>query len=96
MRIEPGVAYGNIKAKIGYEVLEGDGSRAFQTPLATLHAFNGLTDQFLTTPPDGLEDLFLSLAASLPGEGVFSNLTFKAGFGDPGLVSWFEEEARKP
>ena len=79
-RIEPGVAYKNIKLKAGYEVLEGNGATAFQTPLATLHKFNGLTDQFLTTPPDGLEDLYLSLAAPLPGENWLSGLTFKAGY----------------
>lgn len=79
-RIEPGIAYTGIKLKAGYEVLEGDGTKAFQTPLATLHKFNGLADKFLTTPSDGLEDLFLSLDAPLPGEGLLSDLTFKAGY----------------
>jgi hypothetical protein len=79
-RIEPGISYTDVKLKAGYEVLEGDGTDAFQTPLATLHGFNGLTDQFLTTPPDGLEDLFLSLDAPLPGEGLLSGLTFKADY----------------
>ncbi len=79
-RVEPGVAYNNIKLKAGYEVLEGDGTSAFQTPLATLHKFNGLADQFLTTPPDGLEDLYLSLDVPLPGEGWLSDLAFKAGY----------------
>ena len=79
-RVEPGVAYGKAKLKLGYEVLEGDGTTAFQTPLATLHKFNGLTDQFLTTPPDGLEDLYLLFDAPLPGEGWLSGLSFKAGY----------------
>lgn len=79
-RIEPGIAYDGFKLKAGYEVLEGDGTNAFQTPLATLHKFNGLTDQFLTTPPDGLEDLYLSFDAPLPGEGWLDDLTFKAGY----------------
>ena len=78
-RIEPGIAYGKAKVRLGYEVLEGDGTTAFQTPLATLHKFNGLTDQFLTTPPDGLEDLYLLFDAPLPGEGWLSGLSFKAG-----------------
>lgn len=43
----------------GYEVLEGDGTTGFSTPLATLHAFNGWADTFLTTPADGLENLYL-------------------------------------
>lgn len=33
----------------------------FRTPLATLHAFNGWADKFLTTPPAGLNDLFLGI-----------------------------------
>ena len=79
-RVEPGVAYDGAKAKLGYEVLQGDGTSAFQTPLATLHSFNGLTDQFLTTPPDGLQDLYLSLDAPLPGEGWLSELSLQAGY----------------
>jgi hypothetical protein len=46
----------------GIERLGGDADRAgrmFRTPLATLHAFNGRTDKFLTTPPGGLTDLYL-------------------------------------
>lgn len=46
----------------GLESLGGDASvagRAFRTPLATLHAFDGWADQFLSTPDAGLEDLFI-------------------------------------
>ncbi len=39
---------------VGYEYMEGDGTRAFSTPLATLHKFDGWADKFLTTPPNGL------------------------------------------
>ena len=48
--------------KIGHETLEGNGVNALQTPLATVHAFNGWTDQFVgapggsETPADGLVD----------------------------------------
>jgi hypothetical protein len=49
----------------GHERLEGDGNHAFQTPLATLHAHNGWTDQFLTTPADGLIDTHLAAGTSL-------------------------------
>jgi len=46
---------------LGFESLGGDnahGGSAFRTPLATLHAFNGWADMFLTTPDAGLEDFF--------------------------------------
>lgn len=45
--------------KLGWEVLSGDGRFAFQTPFATLHAFNGWADRFLTTPVNGLDDLYV-------------------------------------
>ncbi len=64
---QAGVGLKWFTVKAGYEVLEGDGVYAFQTPLATLHAHNGWTDKFLVTPADGLEDATLSLEASLAG-----------------------------
>ncbi len=39
------------------ERLEGNDARGFTTPLATLHAFQGWADVFLTTPADGVRDL---------------------------------------
>jgi hypothetical protein len=50
----------------GLEILSGDGVRAFQTPLATLHKFNGTADIFANaTPPDGLEDRYVKLYAPI-------------------------------
>ncbi len=53
-------------AKVSYESLEGDGTRGFTTPLATVHAFNGWSDAFVSPGGnksfvDGLEDLNVSL-----------------------------------
>ncbi len=48
----------------GYEVLGADKGAAltsFQTPLATLHKFNGWADKFLVTPPNGLRDAYGSI-----------------------------------
>jgi len=45
----------------GYEHLGGDGVRGFATPLATLHAFQGWADVFLTTPADGVDDASIAL-----------------------------------
>lgn len=47
-----------IGGRLGQETLGGDGTRGFQTPFATLHAFNGWADRFLTTPTSGLVDLY--------------------------------------
>ena len=61
-----GGAFKPVTVKAGYEVLGGnlkDGQ--FNTPLATLHKFNGWADQFLSTPTAGLEDLYLQLNGKL-------------------------------
>lgn len=50
----------------GYEELGSDnGVAAFQTPLATLHAFNGWADMFLTTPANGLRDTYAGIGRSI-------------------------------
>jgi len=50
----------------GYEELGSDGGvAAFQTPLATLHAFNGWADLFLTTPANGLRDYYAGVGRSI-------------------------------
>lgn len=59
--IEAGLGYGKVKGLVGYEVLGGDGVYGFQTPLATLHAFQGWADLFLVTPANGIEDLYVSV-----------------------------------
>jgi hypothetical protein len=51
--------------KLGFEVLGGDGTDSFQTPLATLHAFQGWADQFLVTPRAGIRELYVSGAYTI-------------------------------
>lgn len=53
---------GSATATLGWEQLGGDDARGFSTPLATLHAFQGWADVFLTTPPDGVRDLYAGLS----------------------------------
>ena len=65
--VELGYTLSGVALKGGLEILGGDSgpdNRAFQTPLATKHAFQGWADMFLTTPADGIKDSYLS--ASLP------------------------------
>jgi len=48
---------------IGHERLGADKGlplTSFQTPLATLHKFQGWADKFLTTPPNGIRDWYAS------------------------------------
>lgn len=51
--------------KLGYEVLGGDGAYGFQTPLATLHAFQGWADMFLNTPNAGIQDSYAIASATI-------------------------------
>lgn len=63
--LESGVKISDITYKLGYESLGSDnGEQAFQTPLATLHKFNGWTDQFLVTPSIGLQDFYASVSGN--------------------------------
>jgi hypothetical protein len=75
--LEAGGTFKGFTVKGGYEELGSDGgAAAFQTPLATLHAFNGWADLFLTTPAAGLRDYYVGGAykfakvKALPGLNV--------------------------
>lgn len=60
--VEAGTNFADLAVKAGYEVLGGDnrtGNRAFQTPLATKHSFQGWADVFLTTPAAGITDAWI-------------------------------------
>mgnify|MGYP006081174821 CR=1 FL=1 len=71
LNIEAGLALGKVKLKVGLESLGSDnGQHGFATPLATLHKFNGWSDQFLNTPKVGLDDLYLSASTKLLGGSV--------------------------
>jgi hypothetical protein len=65
---ELGADFSGIGIKLGYELLGSDGGNyGFSTPLATLHKFNGWSDQFLGTPPEGLSDIYASVGGKLAG-----------------------------
>ncbi|MDZ4308789.1 alginate export family protein [Allopontixanthobacter sp.] len=81
--VESGIAFGPANMKLGYERLEGDGRTALQTPLATLHAFNGWADKFLVTPQAGLRDLYVDAGYAVPADkGFLSGTVFRFVFHD--------------
>jgi hypothetical protein len=69
-------------ASLGFEELEGNGRRSFQTPLATLHIFQGWADVFLTTPPAGIRDLNLNAGATVKLGGKAPPLKLQASAHD--------------
>lgn len=60
-RLSAGWTYQAVTVELGQERLAGNGQSAFQTPLATLHAFQGFTDLFLVTPATGIRDNWIKL-----------------------------------
>ncbi|MDF1584239.1 MAG: alginate export family protein [Methyloprofundus sp.] len=52
-----GIAYSGVTLKSGMEILDGNGTYAFQTPLASGHGYQGWADQFLVTPATGVRDI---------------------------------------
>jgi hypothetical protein len=60
VKFTPGNVISAVVLKFDYEVLTGNGTNAFLTPLATGHAFQGWTDLFLFTPADGIEDAYFT------------------------------------
>ncbi|TKB45351.1 alginate export family protein [Thalassotalea mangrovi] len=64
--LEAGINFSVLTFLLGYESLgSDDGQAGFATPLATLHKFNGFTDQFLSTPAQGLNDWYATLGGSI-------------------------------
>ncbi|HEY0942659.1 MAG TPA: hypothetical protein VGE08_21405 [Steroidobacter sp.] len=59
--------YRQYSLTLGQEVLEGNGTIGFATPLATLHRFQGWADKFLTTPANGIDDRYVSLGYAAKG-----------------------------
>jgi hypothetical protein len=47
--------------QVGWELKDGDGTSAVQTPLGTNHGKNGFADRLVVTPPDGSQDRYVRL-----------------------------------
>lgn len=75
-----GTSFSGFGLTLGYESLGSDGAgNRFQTPLATLHKFNGWADVFLSTPPAGLEDKYVSLSKKFE---LLGGITASAAYHD--------------
>jgi hypothetical protein len=98
--VEGALALHELMLTAGYETLGSDGKaaggvgRALQTPLATLHRFNGWADVFLTTPNTGLRDLYFGAAykfKSPPIPGLNAALTWHRFDSDRGDIRYGTE-----
>ncbi|MCB5425139.1 alginate export family protein [Altererythrobacter sp. CC-YST694] len=87
--LQVGLGLRGFSIKVAYEELGSDGGVAsFQTPLATLHAFSGWADLFLTTPAAGLRDYSIGVSYKFAGVTVLPGLnaavtwhSFESDFG---------------
>ena len=68
--VEAGLAAHGFKLLGGIESLEGNGVDRFQTPLATLHKFQGYADVFLVTPANGIVDTYGTLGYETKIDGA--------------------------
>lgn len=79
--IDAGLELHALKFGAGYEVLGADKGvalTALETPIATGFKFQGWADKFLTTPPDGVRDLYGNLGYGWKQAGPFKALTLQA------------------
>jgi hypothetical protein len=80
--VEAGIGAHGFKLLGGIESLEGDGTNRFQTPLATLHKFQGFADVFLVTPANGIVDAYATLGYetkienAAPLTGIMAAVTY--------------------
>ncbi len=72
-----------ITLGLGFELLEGDGTTGFTTPLATVHKFNGFADQFAGGSlglggglHQGLEDYYARLSFTFPDSDIPLTLSY--------------------
>ena len=91
---EAGTTVAGFGLTAGYEKLGSDKGRSVQTPMATLHKFNGWADLFLTTPVKGLQDGYVTIGRkfgvkALPG--LNAGVTYHRFDSDVGDVRYGHE-----
>ncbi len=76
---------GRLRAGLRREVLgagEAAGAPGFSTPFATLHAFQGAADVFLTTPTDGVVDTSAAVSVGVLGTQGVRSPTLRLAYHD--------------
>jgi hypothetical protein len=73
--VELAGTYRQYTLTIGQEVMAGNGTVGFATPLATMHRFHGWADKFLATPANGIDDRYLSAGYQAKGVAMLDTLS---------------------
>jgi len=79
---EASLSYEGFTGLVGYEAMGGNGTVGFSTPLASLHPFDGLSNMFLTTPANGIDDFYLKGSYAIPGFLGTKNLSAALAYHD--------------
>jgi len=67
--VELAGTYRQYTVTLGQEVMQGNGTVGFATPLGTMHRFHGWADKFLVTPVNGIDDRYASVSYQAKGVG---------------------------
>ena len=89
INLEASTKAGKVTLLGGYELLGSDNGVGFSTPFATLHKFNGFADKFLSTPADGIEDIYVTVKGAV--SGVKLSATYHDLSSDVGGKDWGNE-----
>ncbi len=93
--LEGGLAFKQLGVTAGWEKKGSSNGRAVQTPMATLHKFDGWADRFLVTPGAGLEDTYIGASykfeqiKAIPG--LNAAVTYHQFHSDAGGVDYGHE-----
>ena len=85
--LELSVKPGSFDFRVRGELLGTDNGFAVQTPLGSLHKFQGFTDKFFTTPGEGVRDYSVLARYRFGAMGPFSNVETFARH------HWFEADS---
>ena len=72
---EVSAGFHQFSVGLGQELMEGNGTAGFSTPLGTLHRFQGWADKFLTTPANGMDDRYVNVGFATKKLGLFDSFS---------------------
>lgn len=81
-RVEGRLAYNGFSTVLGHEILEGNGTSAFQTPLTAGRAFQGWAEVFTNKPPQGVTDSYAKGSYSFRQDGLVTSIVPQVAFHD--------------
>jgi hypothetical protein len=90
-----GIGRGAWTLQAGWELKDGDGTSAVQTPLGTNHGKNGFADRLVVTPPEGSQDRYIRVRMDRSRwSWLIAYHDFRAARGGDGLGTEVDFQAR--